>query len=66
MYIYIYIYVCEYVVCELKFMEEKVVRVDVFAIGILTSVCVPAMVQLCVVGIGRGCINCLLKHFVVK
>jgi hypothetical protein len=62
----IYIYVCEYVVCELKFMEEKVVRVDVFAIGIPTSVCVPALVQLCVVGIGHGCINCLLKQFVVK
>ena len=57
-----YIYVCEYVVCELKFMEEKVVRVDVFAIGMPTSVCVPAMVHLCVVGIGRGCINCLLKQ----
>jgi hypothetical protein len=28
--------------------------------------CVPAMVHLCVVGIGRGCINCLIKHFVVK
>ena len=34
-------YVCEYVVCESKFMEEKVVRVDVFAIGMPTSVCVP-------------------------
>ena len=33
-----YIYVCEYVVCELKFMDEKVVRVDVFAIGMPTSV----------------------------
>jgi hypothetical protein len=42
-------------------MKEKVVRVDVFAIGIPTSVCVPVMVQLCVVGIGRRCINCLLK-----
>jgi hypothetical protein len=61
-----YIDVCEYVVCELKFMEEKVVRVDVFAIGMPTSVCVPAMVHLCVVWIGRGCINCWLKHFVVK
>jgi hypothetical protein len=44
-YIYIYIYVCKYVVCELKFMEEEVVRVDVFAIGMPTSVCVPAMVH---------------------
>ena len=61
-----YIDVCEYVVCELKFMKEKVVRVDVFAIGIPTSVCVPTMVQLCVIGIGRRCINCLLKHFIVK
>jgi hypothetical protein len=61
-----YIYVCEYVVCELKSMEEKVVRVDVFVIGMPTSVCVPAMVHLCVVGIGRGCSNCLLKYFVVK
>jgi hypothetical protein len=51
-----YIYVCEYVVCELKFMDEKVVRVVAFAIGMPTSVCVPAMVHLCVVGIGRGCI----------
>jgi hypothetical protein len=41
----IYIYVCKYVVCELKFMEEEVVRVDVFAIGMPTSVCVPAMVH---------------------
>ena len=63
---YIYIHVCEYVVCELKLMEEKVVRVDVFAIGTPTSVCVPAMVHLCVVGIGRGCINCLIEHLVVK
>jgi hypothetical protein len=61
-----YIYVCEYVVCKLKFMEDKVVRVDVFAIGMPTSVCVPAIVHFCVVGIGRGCINCLLKHFVVN
>jgi hypothetical protein len=55
-----------YVKCELKFIDEKVVRVDVFAIGMPTSVCVPAMVHLCVVGMGRGCINCLIKHFVVK
>ena len=61
-----YIYVCEYVVCELKFMDEKVVRVDVFAIGMPTSVCVPAIVLLCVVEVGHRCINCLLKHFVVK
>ena len=27
---------------------------------------VAAIVLLYVVGIGRGCINCLLKHFVVK
>ena len=63
---YIYIHVCEYVVCELKLMEEKVVRVDVFAIGMSISVYVAAIVLLYVVGIGRGCINCLLKHFVVK
>jgi hypothetical protein len=43
-----------------------VVRVVAFAIGMPTSVCVPAMVYLCVVGIGRRCINCLIKHFVVK
>ena len=49
-----YIYVCEYVVCELKFMEEKVVRVDVFAIGMPTSVCVPAIILLCVVEVGHG------------
>jgi hypothetical protein len=61
-----YIFVCEYVVCELKFMEEKVVRVDVFAMGRPTSVCVPAIVLLYIVGIGRGCINCLLEYFVVK
>ena len=53
-----YIYVCEYVVCELKFMEEKVVRVDVFAMGMPTSVCVPVIVLLYIVGIDRGCINC--------
>jgi hypothetical protein len=58
--------VCEYVVCELKFMDEKVVCVVVFAIGMPTSVCVPAMVHWCVVGIGRGCINCMIKHSVVK
>jgi hypothetical protein len=39
-----------------------VVCVDVFAIGMPISVCVPAMVHLCVVGIGCGCINCLLKQ----
>jgi hypothetical protein len=61
-----YIYVCEYVVCKLKFMEEKVVRVGEFAIGMPTSVWVAAMVHSCVVGIGRGCINCLLKCFIVK
>jgi hypothetical protein len=61
-----YTYVCEYVVCELKSIDEKVVRIDVFAIGMPTSVCVPAMVHLCVVGIGRRCINCLIKYFVVK
>ena len=61
-----YIYVCEYVVCESKLMEEKVVRVGVFAIGKPTSVCVAAMVHSCVVGIGRGCINCLLECFIVK
>jgi hypothetical protein len=65
-YIYIYIHVCEYVVCEVKLMEEKVVRVDVFAIGMPISVYVAAIVLLYVVGIGRGCINCLLKHFVIK
>jgi hypothetical protein len=27
---------------------------------------VAAIVLLCVVGIGRGCINCLLKCFIVK
>jgi hypothetical protein len=58
--------VCEYVVCELKLMEEKVVRVDVLAIGMSISVYVAAIVVLYVVGIGRGCINCLLKNFVVK
>jgi hypothetical protein len=47
-------------------MDEKVVRVDVFAIGIPTSVYVAAIVLLYVVGIGRRCINCLLKHFVVN
>jgi hypothetical protein len=36
-----YIYVCEYVVCKLKFMEEKVVRVGEFAIGMPTSVAEP-------------------------
>jgi hypothetical protein len=36
--------VCEDVVCESKFMEEKVVRVDVLAMGMPTSVCVPAIV----------------------
>jgi hypothetical protein len=41
-------------------------RVDVFAIGMPTSVCVPAIVLLCVVEVGHRCINCLLKHFVVK
>jgi hypothetical protein len=61
-----YIYIGEYVVCGLKFIDEKVVRVDVFAIGIPTSVYVAAIVLLYVVGIGRGCINCLLKYFVVK
>jgi hypothetical protein len=63
---YIYIHVCEYVVCELKLMEEKVVRVDVFAIGMPISVYVAAIVLLYVVGIGHGCINCLLKHFIIK
>jgi hypothetical protein len=29
-------------------------------------VCVAAIVILCVIGIGRGCINCLLECFVVK
>ena len=61
-----YIYVCEYVVCKLKFMEEKVVRVGVFAIGKPTSVCVAAMVHLCVARMVRRCINCLLKCFVEK
>jgi hypothetical protein len=56
----------QYVVCELKLMEDKVVRVDVFAIGMPISVYVAAIVLLYVVGIGRGCINCLLKHFVIK
>jgi hypothetical protein len=63
---YIYIHVREYVVCEVKLMEEKVVRVDVFAIGMPISVYVAAIVLLYVVGIGRGCINCLLKHFIIK
>jgi hypothetical protein len=35
-------YGCEYVVCESKFMEEKVVRVGVFAFEKPTSVCVDA------------------------
>jgi hypothetical protein len=47
-------------------MEEKVVRVDVFAIEMSISVYVAAIVLLYIVGIGRGCINCLLKHFVIK
>jgi hypothetical protein len=38
--IVMYIYVCEYVLCGLKFMEEKGVRVGVFAFGKPTSVCV--------------------------
>jgi hypothetical protein len=59
-------YGCEYVVCGSKFMEEKVVRVGVFAIGKPTSVCVAAMVHLCVGRMVRGCINCLIKCFVVK
>ena len=36
------------------------------AIGMSISVYVAAIVLLYVVGIGRGCINCLLKHFVIK
>jgi hypothetical protein len=64
--IFMYIYVCEYVVCESKLMEEKVVRVGVFAIGKPTSVCVAAMVHLCVARMVRGCINRLLKCLVVK
>jgi hypothetical protein len=40
--IVMYICVCEYVVCELKFMEEKVVHVGVFAFGKPTSICVDA------------------------
>ena len=51
---------------RIEFMEEKVVRVDVFAIGMPTSVCVPAMVHLCVARMVRGCINRLLKCLVVK
>jgi hypothetical protein len=47
-------------------MEEKVVHIDVFAIGMSISVYVAAIVLLYVVGISRGCINCLLKHFVIK
>ena len=38
----------------------------VFAIGKPTSVCVAAMVHLCVARMVRGGINCLLKYFVVK
>ena len=30
------------------------------------DICVGTIVLLCVVEVGRRCINCLLKHFVVK
>jgi hypothetical protein len=34
--------------------------------SVRSDIYVAAIVILCVVGIGRGCINCLLKHFVVS
>jgi hypothetical protein len=35
-----------------------------FVVGL--DIYVAAIVLLCVIEIGHGCINCLLKHFVVK